>query len=175
MLLQMRHIYGAADIRVNHIVDFYGKPVQHIPSVEETERFAGEMLAERYQQKEELLDAITRGDRAGAYAVLAKLRNYQPKRRPGCESRMRSVKDMLLSENTLYREAAYRAAVHPMYIERVFRKFSERIRRRGFFEGSGGSRQGNDPKVLPSGAASFAGGIFSGHPGRDQLYRLSFT
>lgn len=127
VLLQMRHIYGAADIRVNHIVDFYGKTVQHIPSVEETERFAGEMLAERYQQKEKLLDAITRGDRAGAYAVLAKLRSYQPKRRPGCESRMRSVKDMLLSENTLYREAAYRAAVHPMYIEQVFRKYSEKI------------------------------------------------
>ena len=33
---------------------------------------------------------------------------------------MRSYKDMLLSENTLYREAAYRAAVHPM-VEQVFR------------------------------------------------------
>ena len=113
---------------------FYGKPVCHTASVEELEQFAGERLAERYQQKEDLLEAITRGDRVGAYEALTKLCTYQPKQRRGCGNRMRSYKDMLLSENTLYREAAYRAAVHPMYIEQVFRRFAERIERAVFPE-----------------------------------------
>lgn len=134
ILLQMRHIYDTEDIRVDHVVDFYRKPVCHTSSVEEVEQFAGERLAERYRQKEDLLEAITRGDRVGAYEALTKLYTYQPKQRPGCGNRMRSYKDMLLSENTLYREAAYRAAVHPMYIEQVFRSFAERIERAVFPE-----------------------------------------
>lgn len=134
ILFQMRYICDAEEIRVNHVVDFYGKPVCHTASVEELEQFAGERLAERYQQKEDLLEAITRGDRVGAYEALTKLCTYQPKQRRGCGNRMRSYKDMLLSENTLYREAAYRAAVHPMYIEQVFRRFAERIERAVFPE-----------------------------------------
>ncbi len=176
VLLQMRYIYGAADIRVNHIVDFYGKTCTTYPSVEEMERFAGEMLAERYQQKEKLLDAITRGDRAGAYAVLAKLRSYQPKRRPGCESRMRSCQRYAsLGEYSCTGRPPIARRCIRCILSRFFGEYSEQIEDAVFLKDLKGSRQGNDPKVLSSGAAPLSGGIFSGYPGRDQLYRLSFT
>ena len=134
ILFQMRYICDAEEIRVNHVVDFYGKPCLPHSIGGGAGTVCRERLAERYQQKEDLLEAITRGDRVGAYEALTKLCTYQPKQRRGCGNRMRSYKDMLLSENTLYREAAYRAAVHPMYIEQVFRRFAERIERAVFPE-----------------------------------------
>ena len=132
LTLQMRYIFGGGPIQVNRVMDFFCKPVTHRSCLEEIRPDPKERLAERYVQKEKLLEAITRGDREAACGALAQLYTFQPKRRPGCRSGLRSLKNMLLSENTLYREAAYRASVHPMYIEEIFRDYAGRIEKAAF-------------------------------------------
>ena len=132
LTLQMRYVFGGGPIQVNRVTDFFNKPVTHRSRLEEIGLDAEERLAERYAQKEKILEAITRGDREEACRALAQLYTFQPKRRPGCRSGLRSLKNMLLSENTLYREAAYRASVHPMYIEKVFRDYAEKIEKANF-------------------------------------------
>lgn len=87
--------------------------------------FSMEILEQRYKLENQLLEAVTKGDAASALAHL----NAFGKSRlpPRVYDPVRDVKNLLISINTLYRKAAERGNVHPIYLDEVSTKFSLEI------------------------------------------------
>lgn len=133
IVLQAAYIYGPdARIKIEHIVDFYGKSRARTGGRyrEPDNKLSAEILEARYRQEEELLEAVTKGDRAAAYAAYTRLAVHQPKQR--MESSLENKKYALLSENTLYRKAVQAAGVHPVHIDEVSGGFVKQIEKSVF-------------------------------------------
>lgn len=91
----------------------------------ESFRAASQVLEQRYEEENRVLDAIRRGDEEMAVKMGREwsARNILP--RPG--DTVRGWKDLLLSGNTIYRKAAEQGDVHPVYLDQLSRTFALKI------------------------------------------------
>ncbi|WP_338471861.1 AraC family transcriptional regulator [Niallia sp. XMNu-256] len=88
-----------------------------------------EIIEKRYQAQSMLMDAITRGNKTEANSIMhttAGLLEFSD-RIPG--SPIRSSKNMAFVMNTLYRIAAERGGVHPVYLHNISERFAILIER----------------------------------------------
>lgn len=128
IFLQIDYIYGnKGDIQINRIEEYYGQKIQTgMPKEKEEPRLSMKVLEERYDQEEELMAAIARGNMEQAYEAQKKLAFRHLNLRDGY-STLREAKNMMIVSNTLYRKAVQAAAVHPFYIDSISRSFAKRI------------------------------------------------
>ncbi len=112
---------GLEIIRVNH--DQPGK-YEHKPSVA-LSSIPYTSVEARYAVESAMLDAISRGDIAGATYQQNLFMGFSLDQR--VTDRLRDVKDMIIALNTLCRKAIQQAAVHPLYIDGISGQFVTEI------------------------------------------------
>jgi YesN/AraC family two-component response regulator len=85
-----------------------------------------EIVEKRYTVENKILHAITNGDAQMARKATQELRRVSwPYRHPNAP--VRSMKNLTLSHNTLFRKAAESAGVHPLYLDSISGKFAIQI------------------------------------------------
>jgi two-component system response regulator YesN len=89
--------------------------------------FSMDILEERYQYENQLLDAISKGASTLAMQLLPNMGRINFPPRVG--NPMRDLKNLLIILNTLYRKAAEKGKVHPVYLDDLSTKFSIKIER----------------------------------------------
>ncbi|GAC1566185.1 MAG: hypothetical protein NVS2B2_38750 [Ktedonobacteraceae bacterium] len=85
-----------------------------------------ELIESRYEIENKLLRAIAKGDPQGVKHVLEELEGVPwPYRSP--DAPVRSMKNLSLTGNTLFRKAAEGAGVHPLYLDSLSGNFAIQI------------------------------------------------
>lgn len=85
-----------------------------------------ELVERRYEAENKILRAIARGDRQGLKKVTEEFRDIPwPYRHP--HAPVRSMKNLSLSHNTLFRKAAESAGVHPLDLDSISGTFAIQI------------------------------------------------
>jgi two-component system response regulator YesN len=98
------------------------KPLQH----EEEDRKI--IIEHRYKIEKRIIDAIARGDKEGAINHLTGLTDVHLKNRTP-ENPIRSAKNLTFVQNTLFRIAAEKGGVHPVYLHDISEKYAVLIER----------------------------------------------
>jgi YesN/AraC family two-component response regulator len=104
-------------------------PVDHEPEIrkDDADSFSYLVIESRYQNEEELLDAIRLGDAKKALARLAAFNKFKVESR--FDDRLRDSKNYLISFNSLMRKAVHQADVHPAHIHNTSTYFVNMIER----------------------------------------------
>lgn len=84
-----------------------------------------QILEERYRLENALLDAISRGDRRSAIAKYQNFSTFTLENRT--LDPIRNARNHGLILNTLYRKAAEKSFIHPVYLDDISRQFSSQI------------------------------------------------
>ena len=100
-------------------------PDQLRVSIEENK----DIIESRYQTQNRLMDAIAKGDKAEAINILDSTLGILEFSDRTPESPIRSAKNMTIVLNTLYRMAAERGGVHPVYLHNISERFAISIER----------------------------------------------
>lgn len=82
-------------------------------------------LEQRYQFENELMDAVSRGHSHKADILLNNFRTFSFEQRS--TDPVRNIKNYLIIINTLFRKAAEKGGVHPVYLDSVSSTFANRI------------------------------------------------
>lgn len=82
-------------------------------------------LEKRYQAEERLMSCVSRGDYEQALKIMDKKEVSDPEQRT--IDTLRDKKNYLIVTNTLFRKAAQRAEVHPVYLDEISGKMAVRI------------------------------------------------
>jgi YesN/AraC family two-component response regulator len=83
------------------------------------------MIEELYQNEDDYLEAVERGDLKQATIIMSMFRKFTMESRHA--DSLRNQKNYGLVLNTLLRKTVQRAAVHPAYIHQISRSFAVRI------------------------------------------------
>lgn len=121
-------LYGGTDC---YLVDFFNEDWENIdvqsnlilPNEEIVLNM--QVLEERYQLENQLLNAIQNGNRRSAIASFQEVASLTLKRRS--HNPVRATKNYALVLNGLYRKAAEKSSVHPVYLDDISRRFSSLI------------------------------------------------
>lgn len=85
-----------------------------------------ELIEKRYGIENKVLHAITRGDPHSLKKALEEVKGLSwPFRHPNAP--VRSMKNLSISSNTLFRKAAENAGVHPLHLDSISGKFATQI------------------------------------------------
>ena len=85
-----------------------------------------ELIERRYENENQLLHAITRGDPQVLKTAMEKGKEISwPYRHPNAP--VRSMKNLSLAANSLFRKAAESGGVHPLYLDSISGKFAIQI------------------------------------------------
>ena len=91
----------------------------------ETEGLDAEVMENRYQFENELIDAVAQGNIHKAELMMASFSNLAFEARTS--DQLRNMKNYCIIMNTLMRKAAEKGRVHPIHLDRVSSDFARRI------------------------------------------------
>lgn len=111
-------------------IQTFTTPIPSILSYEQEDRLAKNQhtikeLEKRYQAEERLMSCVSRGDYEQALKIMDKKEVSDPEQRT--IDTLRDKKNYLIVTNTLFRKAAQRAEVHPVYLDEISGKMAVRI------------------------------------------------
>lgn len=84
-----------------------------------------QMLEQRYNFENELIEAVTRGDTHKAEIMFSSFSSIALESRS--PDRLRNIKNYCIIMNTLFRKAAEKGGVHPIYLNTISSDFAKRI------------------------------------------------
>jgi AraC-like DNA-binding protein len=91
----------------------------------ESENWDAEVMEQRYQFENHLIDAVSQGNSHKAEQMMAGFSNLIFESRTS--DQLRNLKNYCIIMNTLMRKAAERGGVHPVHLDRVSSDFARRI------------------------------------------------
>lgn len=120
-----RHpLKGAKEISTDII-----QPVLNQKELENLIEEEKQVIEDRYEQENKLMDAITRGDKEEVHLLLLTAENILEFSNRFPESPIRAAKNIAFASNTLFRVAARRSGVHPVYLHNLSERFAILIER----------------------------------------------
>lgn len=126
VFLFVEKMFGKGLFRIERNEQFFKEDYDNWEiQIEADDPFYMELMEERYQREERLMEAIMQGDVTKANLVYADMNEYPIPHR--AEDSMRDMKNMCLTNNVLCRKAVQRAKVHPVYIDELSSVFVKRI------------------------------------------------
>lgn len=119
------HDYISSSQLVTPTINNQSNPVKTIQHEEEDRE---KIIEHRYKIEKRIIDAIARGDKEGALNQLTGLTDVHLKNRVP-ENPIRSTKNITFVQNTLFRIAAEKGGVHPVYLHDISEKYAILIER----------------------------------------------
>lgn len=98
---------------------------QHIYEVKQDPVLSMRLLENIYNSEDELLDAVSKGntDKALSLVEAVNILNFTPR----SSDTLKNIQSLAITLNTLLRRTAYKAGVHPFYIDNVSTNFARMI------------------------------------------------
>lgn len=123
----IRTVFPSSSIHFHEISLQSGTGVRPVLQPEEDDKSPERLQAldQRYHIEQEMIEAVERGDLENAQRKLSLLGRAGLRSRSG--STVRDAKDYLIVINTLCRRAAFKAGIHPYYIDRLSGKLNLQI------------------------------------------------
>lgn len=101
------------ELKLDHVFSGKSGPTESF-------QLASDVLEERYLKENRLLAAVREGDERLAISLTRDLKGINILPRP--KDAVRSIKNIMLSTNTLLRKTVEQCSVHPVYLDRISRK-----------------------------------------------------
>ena len=112
---------------VDLLFELPGNAAEHLSVrvATETEGLDMQVMENRYQFENELMEAVSQGNSHKAEAMMAGFSNFSYQERAG--NQLRNMQNYCIIMNTLMRKAAEKGRVHPVHLDRVSSNFAFRI------------------------------------------------